>query len=98
MNKVIRVLAITDNDLLTTYHTENRKKPYEEMNFIEMLVKPHKNEYEVRYIDVVDIDLNKYQQAFDTVFCPGMRTNLSEYVLAFEKLWNISTNSLYGEF
>lgn len=96
--KKIRILALNDDNHETSFHSEWDQKPFHtHMDFIKMLAKPHDWEYEVRCVYLLDIDMNdeKSCQAFDTVQI-GTGQPLLNYLLAFEHLWEISKETMFG--
>ena len=95
MNK-IRVLALNDDNHETSFHTEGNKEGYcTHMSFIKMLAKPHDCEYEIRCVYLLDVEDEKTECAFDVVQCAG-KTKLVDYMLAFETLWEHSTETMFG--
>lgn len=94
--KKIRVLALNDDNHETSFHTEWSKDGYHtHMQFIQMLAKPHDWEYEVRCVYLLDVNDEKTERAFDVVQCAG-KVKLLDYLLAFETLWEHSTETMFG--
>lgn len=97
--KKIRVLALNDDNHETSFHSEWNKTPWHNhMDFIKHLAKSHDWEYEIRCVYLVDMeasDFDKAERAFDLVQSPG-KASLLDYLLAFETLWECSTETMFG--
>ena len=96
MSKKIRVLALNDDNHESSFHSEWSKTPwYNHMSFIKHLAKPHDWEYEIKCVYLLDIEDEKLEKAFDLVQNPG-KASLLDYLLAFEKLWEVSRETMWG--
>lgn len=95
MTDVIRVLALNDDNHETSFHLENGTKYTTHMEFIRELAKPHECIYEVRCIYLLNLRIGDWAEtAFDMVQYGTI--NNFEYDLAFEHLWRISTETMFG--
>lgn len=89
MTKEIRILALNDSNHDTTFYLEDDITGYDMRGFVKLLAQPHLENYQVRYVYLID-DISENdimaQEAFDVIDC---HTKLMPRQKAFDFLWDI---------